>query len=75
MTNIDERLRKLVKDTRTLLDEFEDALRHHESGDVQGACDAVSRTAYPLSDIGKEWKGTLDAFRADDVHPSREEGA
>ena len=75
MPDIEERLQKLVKASRTLLDDVEEALRHHESGDVQRACDAVSRSAYPLSDLGKEWKGALDAFRIDGVHPSRENGA
>ena len=75
MPDIEERLQKLVTAARTLLHDIEEAHRQHENGDVQGACDAVSRTAYPLSDIGKEWKGTLDAFRADGVHPSRENGA
>ena len=75
MADMEERLGKLVTAARTLLDDLEEALRRHESGDVQGACDAVSRTAYPLSELGKEWKRTLDAFGADGVHPTREDGA
>ena len=69
MLDPEERLQEFVKAARTLLGQAEEALRHLESGDVQGACDVVSRSAYPLSDVGKEWKGALDAFGADGVYP------
>jgi hypothetical protein len=69
MPEMKDRLHEFVKAARTLLDHAEEALRHYESGNVQGACDVVSLSAYPMSHLGKEWKGILDSFGADGILP------
>jgi len=67
--DLNERLQEYLKDARTLLDYGEQAQRHVRDGDLQGACNTISISAYKLSHLQTEWEGLLEEFERQGVTP------
>jgi hypothetical protein len=64
-----ERIREFIADATKIRDAGEEALRHLDNGDLQGACNVISVSHYARSHVDGDYDGILKAFEAEGIEP------
>lgn len=58
-----ERLGEYLRDARKLVEHAEEAIRHHQQGDLQATADVVAISEYTIGHFSSDREGILEELR------------